>query len=196
MAGLGAAHWRPTALPACLCKPSSRRLLTPPRPALLFPRSNFKAAGVVDNKEVTLLATYLVELSLVDYASLRFPYSMIAAAATYVAQLTAGVADPFSHALSRHSSYTLPAIQECAQHLANLMRKAPVSGWRGGLLGVAGGQAKATPPAHVPTPRLPRPPLPPLQNSSLVAVYKKYSSEKLQRVATTYEAPAALLQAQ
>ena len=28
------------------------------------------------------------------------------------------------------------------------------------------------------------------QNSSLVAVYKKYASEKLQRVATTYEAPS------
>lgn len=32
---------------------------------------NFKAADVTNDKEVTLLATYLVELSLVDYASLK-----------------------------------------------------------------------------------------------------------------------------
>ncbi|KAL4443504.1 hypothetical protein ABPG75_011241 [Micractinium tetrahymenae] len=116
---------------------------------------NFKAAGVTNNKEVTLLATYLVELSLVDYGSLKFPYSQIAAAATYVSQLTVGMPDPYSHTLQRHSGYTLPAIMDCAQHLANLMRKAP--------------------------------------NSSLVAVYKKYSTEKTQKIALTYEAPAALL---
>ncbi len=143
---------------------------------------NFKAAGVTNHKEVTLLATYLVELSLVDYGSLKvgaarwgsgkavlqeasfvhvppasmptpripsapgpckhtsrcvlspaslpgcplqFPYSQIAVAATYVAQLSVGVAEPYSHALQRHSGYTLPAIMDCAQHLASLMRKAP-----------------------------------------------------------------------
>lgn len=128
MAGLGAAHWRPTALPACLCKPSSRRLLTPPRPALLFPRSNFKAAGVVDNKEVTLLATYLVELSLVDYQSLQYPYSLIAAAATHVALKAVGSADAFPAALERHSGYNMAAVQQCALFLAGLMRKAPVRG--------------------------------------------------------------------
>jgi len=32
---------------------------------------NFKAAGIVNDKEITLLATYLVELSLVDYAALK-----------------------------------------------------------------------------------------------------------------------------
>ncbi|KAL4447373.1 hypothetical protein ABPG77_007406 [Micractinium sp. CCAP 211/92] len=116
---------------------------------------NFKAAGVTNHKEVTLLATYLVELSLVDYGSLKFPYSQIAVAATYVAQLSVGMAEPYSHALQRHSGYTLPAIMDCAQHLASLMRKAP--------------------------------------NTSLVAVYKKYSSEKMQKIALTYEAPAALL---
>lgn len=59
--------------------------------------------------------------------SLQFPYSQIAAAATYVAQLAVGVADPYSHTLQRYSGYTLPAIMDCAQHLANLMRKAPNS---------------------------------------------------------------------
>ncbi len=58
---------------------------------------------------------------------LQFPYSMLAAAAIYSAQLAVGAADPFSHALSRHSGYTLEAIQDCAQHLAALWRKAPNS---------------------------------------------------------------------
>lgn len=120
-----------------------------------FMGRNFKAAGVVNDKEVTLLATYLVELSMVEYGTLKFPYSQIAAAATYVAQLAVGAADPYSHTLARHSGYTLSAIMDCSQHLASLMRKAP--------------------------------------NSSLVAVYKKYSSEKYQTIALTYEAPTVLL---
>jgi hypothetical protein len=83
---------------------------------------------------VTQLSSYLVELSLVDYASLKFPYSMIAASAVYVAQLSAGAADPFCHTLSRHSGYTLAAIQDCSTHLAGLMRKvgARVCVWEGG----------------------------------------------------------------
>ncbi|KAI7842522.1 hypothetical protein COHA_003876 [Chlorella ohadii] len=113
---------------------------------------NFKAAGVVNNQDVTLLSTYLVELSLVDYSSLKYPYSMIAAAATYVALKAVGAADAFPVALERHSGYNVASVQTCALHLAGLMRKAP--------------------------------------NSSLVAVYKKYANEKLQRIATTYEAPA------
>ena len=81
-----------------------------------------------NRREVTALASYLVELCLVDYASLKFPYSMIAASALYAAQLAADVADPFCHTLSRHSGYTLEAIQDCACHLASLWRKAPVRG--------------------------------------------------------------------
>ena len=50
---------------------------------------------------------------------------MLAAAAVYVAQLSVGASDPFSHTLSRHSGYSLAAISDCAQHLAALWRKAP-----------------------------------------------------------------------
>ena len=170
------------ALPAC-----------PHRPALPFPHPsppgiynfmgrNFKAAKVTDNKDVTLLATYLVELSLVDYSALKvgdggdrgtggvalsavhdrkadwprpppagpppthpppspfppsvpapiphalqFPYSQIAASALYVAQQAVGSSDPYCHTLAKHSGYNLAAIQDCSQHLAGLMRKAPTS---------------------------------------------------------------------
>lgn len=89
-------------------------------------------------REVTQLSSYLVELSMVDYASLKFPYSMIAASAVYVAQLSVGAADPFCHTLSRHSGYTLAAIQDCSTHLANLMRKVRGLGGaaRGGCCGL------------------------------------------------------------
>ena len=151
------------------------RLLTSDRdsPSSPWPCSNFKAAGVVNNKDVTLLATYLVELSLVDYNALKvrrrpavggvaagcmaalgwawifcpallqpplsllplpapqYPYSMIAAAATYVAMKAVGAADAFPTALERHSGYNVPAVQNCALYLAGLMRKAPVSRLRG-----------------------------------------------------------------
>ena len=175
---------------------------SPACPPLLLPGvynflgRNFKAAGAAEDKEVTLLASYLVELSLVDYTSLRYPYSMIAAAAVYVSQLAVGAPDPFCHALARHSGYTVAGIQDCAQHLAALMRKAPVSHRRRGCRGLArphrplGAGHVGSAPSHVHPP--PRPPPP--QNSSLVAVHKKYSSEKMQRIATTFDAPAALLQ--
>lgn len=198
----------------------------------------------MNNQDVTLLSTYLVELSLVDYSSLKvraaagnqhasmstllvwclaalgpfkgpgpahnpflitspprplpalqYPYSMIAAAATYVALKAVGAADAFPVALERHSGYNVASVQTCALHLAGLMRKAPVSmrgvdGWGGGvsglsaLLGVPGLCH-----AHEPQPTPLTCHAPP-QNSSLVAVYKKYANEKLQRIATTYEAPA------
>ena len=102
-------------------------------------------------REVTQLSSYLVELSLVDYASLKFPYSMIAASAVYVAQLSAGVADPFSHTLSRHSGYTLAAIQDCSTHLAGLMRKVRARvGWGCGLWLVGVGCTSALPNKHHP----------------------------------------------
>ena len=46
-----------------------------------------KVALVEDDKQAQLLATYLVELSLVDYSCLKFSYSIIAAAAVFCARL-------------------------------------------------------------------------------------------------------------
>lgn len=57
----------------------------------------------------------------------QFPYSMLAVASVYVAQLSVGAHSAYSHTLSRHSGYPLEAIQECAQHLAALWHKAPNS---------------------------------------------------------------------
>ena len=143
-------------------------------------------------REVTQLASYLVELSLVDYASLKFPYSMIAASAVYVAQLSAGASDPFCHTLSRHCGYTLAAIQDCSTHLAGLMRKVRVWAGPGLWIGVGAECTAKTSPRPPPLCTLPSPVKAPVpvappntdttllcrlqaSNSSLVAVHKKVS---------------------
>lgn len=80
----------------------------------------------------------------------QFPYSMLAAAAVYVAQLSVGAPNAFSHTLSRHSGYTLEAVKECAQHLAALWRKAPNSSLVAVYKKVGGRGASAKPgPARV-----------------------------------------------
>lgn len=90
--------------------------------------------------------------------STQFPYSMIAAASVYVAQLATDAADPFSHALARHSGYTEAAIQDCAQHLANLMRKAPVRVQFGMVVEADSANKEATPASCAHPPPLPSPP--------------------------------------
>ena len=76
-------------------------------------------------REVNNYAFYLVELALVDYPSLKFSYSMLAAAALYTARLALGRENPFCSQLQHHSGYTAASVQECAVHLAGLFRKAP-----------------------------------------------------------------------
>eukprot|EP00887_Chlorella_sp_A99_P006048 scaffold22.g6048.t1 len=95
-----------------------------------------KAAGVTADKangeeavradmEVINYATYLVELALVDYAALRFPYSMLACAAIHTASTALGRPDSFSSAAQRHSGYSLASLGQCGAYLAGLFRKAP-----------------------------------------------------------------------
>jgi G2/mitotic-specific cyclin-B, other len=71
-----------------------------------------------------MYANYLVELALPEYSVLKYPYSMIAAAAVQVAGTAFGRADPFPYAAQRHSGYTEGAIAECAKWMAGLARKA------------------------------------------------------------------------
>jgi len=83
-----------------------------------------KAAGVADDKEAVNYASYLVELSLADYAMLRFPYSKIAAAAVSAACIALGQ-EPQPRALLRHSGCSGEDIQECVEALTALQKKAP-----------------------------------------------------------------------
>lgn len=113
-----------------------------------------RASGDADDREAVALANYLVELSLPDYESLRFPASLVAAAAVHAARATLGRRDAAPDALVAHSGHSRARIEACARHLAALQRKAPTA--------------------------------------TLVAVYRKYSSERLGAVAQLQPAPELL----
>lgn len=55
------------------------------------------------DRQVSLLCSYLVELSLVDAPMLKYPYSVQSAAAVYVSMKATGKADAYPKALARHS---------------------------------------------------------------------------------------------
>ncbi len=83
-----------------------------------------KASVMHLDRNVSLLASYVVELSLVEAPMLKYSYSLVAAASVYVAMTAYAKPDPFSRALSRHSGYTLEQVLPCAAALTELMNKA------------------------------------------------------------------------
>lgn len=85
-----------------------------------------KACGLANKKEAIAYATYLVELALPDYGMLRFPYSLIAAAAASAAAGVFGM-DPFPRALLHHSTYSPADINRCIRALEQLFQRAPNS---------------------------------------------------------------------
>ena len=104
-----------------------------------------QAAGLKDCKEVSLYAHYLVELTLPNYGMLRYPSSMVAAAAVYLANWALRDEAALPYALAKHSGFSQAALRPCVVNLIELHKKAPTA--------------------------------------SLLAVYKKYSSEKLGGIA-------------
>ena len=99
-----------------------------------------QAAGLKDNKTVSLYAHYLVELTLPNYSMLRYPSSMIAASAVYLANWALRDEAELPYALQKHSGFSQATMRPCVVALIELHKKAP--------------------------------------SASLVAVYKKYGSEK------------------
>ena len=97
--------------------------LTVPTPFNFLSRF-LKAAGVNGNKEISTYATYLVELSLPEYAMLRYSHSMTAAAAVYVANKAFQQSQAYPYALRKHSGFDEISIRPCAQALAVLNKKA------------------------------------------------------------------------
>lgn len=83
-----------------------------------------KAAGYQHDKQVTMMATYLVELALVDYTMLRYSGSLVSAAAIRVALAALKKEDCYPRALAKHSGYSLEAVSSCAKALATLMKNA------------------------------------------------------------------------
>ncbi len=76
---------------------------------------------------MSYLASYLVELALVDASMLKHSYSITAAAAVHVAMRAVGKADAYPRALARHSGYSLQVMLPVAASLVDSMHKAPTA---------------------------------------------------------------------
>ena len=92
-----------------------------------FLARDLKAANMHFDKDVTMLASYIVELAQVDAGMLRFTYSQIAVASLHVAMAAYHKADAYPKALAKHSGYPLEEIRPVAQALVDLMVKAPTN---------------------------------------------------------------------
>ncbi|KAK9843225.1 hypothetical protein WJX74_008887 [Apatococcus lobatus] len=101
--------------------------MTVPTP-LKFLARYFKAANLsqtsCNENTSRQYATYLTELAMLDYGMLQCPYSLVSAAAVYVAWQTLGRTTRFPRALHRHAGYPEAQVKECASKLVVLQRKA------------------------------------------------------------------------
>ena len=83
-----------------------------------------KLAGSTRDTELARCATYLIELALPNYPSLRWSGSVMAGAALSVASQALGRADALP-ALCSSAQIDRAAARECASHLGSLMAGAP-----------------------------------------------------------------------
>ncbi|XP_059287356.1 G2/mitotic-specific cyclin-2-like isoform X2 [Lycium ferocissimum] len=91
--------------------------------ANVFMKRFLKAAQSV--KEMELLSFFMTELCLVEYETLRFPPSMLAAAAIFTAQCTLlGVANEWSKTCEKYSNYTRDQLLECSKLMVSFHQKA------------------------------------------------------------------------
>ncbi|KAJ0097829.1 hypothetical protein Patl1_29243 [Pistacia atlantica] len=79
----------------------------------VFIRRFLKAAQ--SDKKLELLSFFLIELSLVEYQMLKFPPSLLAAAAIYAAQCTVFGFKQWSKTCQWHSGYSEDQLLECAR---------------------------------------------------------------------------------
>ncbi|KAL0543477.1 hypothetical protein IC582_018573 [Cucumis melo] len=77
------------------------------------------------DKKLQLMAFFLIELSLVEYEMLRFPPSLLAAAAIYTAQCTLTRVDgSWSRTCEWHSSYSEDQLLECSRLMVRFHQNA------------------------------------------------------------------------
>ncbi|KAK4751492.1 hypothetical protein SAY87_004974 [Trapa incisa] len=88
----------------------------------VFMRRFLKAA--YSDKKLELLSFFLIELCLVEYATLRFPPSLLAAAAVYTAQCTISKIRGWSRTCEFHSTYAEEQLLECSRMMVTLHQKA------------------------------------------------------------------------
>ncbi|KAL2988361.1 hypothetical protein AAZX31_11G082700 [Glycine max] len=90
--------------------------------AYVFMKRFLKAAQA--DRKLELLAFFLVELSLVEYEMLKFPPSLLAAAAVYTAQCTIYGFKQWSKTCEWHSNYSEDQLLECSTLMAAFHQKA------------------------------------------------------------------------
>ncbi|CAK8565111.1 unnamed protein product [Lathyrus sativus] len=90
--------------------------------AYVFMRRFLKAAQA--NKKLKMVAFFLVEMSLVDYGMLKFPPSLVAAAAVYTAQCTVSGFKHWNKTCEWHTNYSEDQLSECAKMMVGLHQKA------------------------------------------------------------------------
>ncbi|XP_042009355.1 G2/mitotic-specific cyclin-2-like [Salvia splendens] len=88
----------------------------------VFMRRFLKAAQ--SDKKLELLSFFILELSLVEYEMLRFPLSLLAAAAVFTAQCTLTGCEMWSRTCERHTSYNKDKLMECARLMVALHQNA------------------------------------------------------------------------
>ncbi|KAE9612903.1 putative cyclin B3, G2/mitotic-specific [Lupinus albus] len=88
----------------------------------VFIKRFLKAAQA--DKKLELLAFFLVELSLVEYEMLKFPPSLLAAAAVYTAQCTVYGVKQWSKTCEWHSNYSEDQLLECSSSMVDFHKKA------------------------------------------------------------------------
>ncbi|CAN6881132.1 unnamed protein product [Brassica oleracea] len=76
------------------------------------------------DKKLEILASFLMELALVDYEMLRYPPSLLAASAVYTAQCTIHGFSEWNSTCEFHSHYSESQLRECSRKMVSLHQKA------------------------------------------------------------------------
>ena len=86
-----------------------------------------KVAGLAENAEAVNYATYLVELALPEYSTLRFRYSQVAAAAVYATMIVYEAPYDANRQVHLHSTYSSEDLLDCIELLSDLYTRAPTA---------------------------------------------------------------------
>lgn len=76
------------------------------------------------DKKLETLASFLIELALVDYEMLRYQPSLLAASAVYTAQCTIHGFSEWNSTCEFHSQYSENQLRECSRRMVSLHQKA------------------------------------------------------------------------
>ncbi|XP_011013911.1 PREDICTED: G2/mitotic-specific cyclin-2-like isoform X3 [Populus euphratica] len=94
--------------------------LSVPTPYVFMRR--FLKASQCDRKQLELLAFFIIELCLVEYNMLKFPPSLLAAAAIYTAQCTLSGTKQWSKINEWYTGYSEQQLTECSRLMVNFHR--------------------------------------------------------------------------